>query len=228
MGVGTDDVAGRQHSVVYIEPETATAPPPPGLTHWPRPGEAVLSPALLKAGDREGIQHRYEHLSGTIGEAGLEAPEERFAYIRPRVARLDRADMHPVRSFGAPRDSTAPFGESMFIPAFPIFTVGLAGLILLPAGALVIASVRTGSAARVRGLVLFEALGATKTARIFFTAGEAAVPAALGPAAASALISPAFLVDLPFPWVDCTLSKYDVRNASWPLAGAGLSRRAPS
>src|SRR5882757_3579842 len=32
---GNDDVDGRQHAVVYVEPLRSNAPLPPGLTRWP-------------------------------------------------------------------------------------------------------------------------------------------------------------------------------------------------
>ncbi|MFE7896356.1 hypothetical protein ACFU3E_02215 [Streptomyces sp. NPDC057424] len=183
----------------------------------------MLSPALLKAGEREGIRTRYGKLSGTIGVDGLEAPEERFAYIRPRVQLLDKQDMHPVAAFGLPRDGIASLGESMSIPGISVFAAGLAGFTLLPAVALAVAAVRIGSAAREKRLALFEALGAGAGSRMVFTVGEVAVPALLGLAAAAAVISPALVTDVPFPWVDFTLSVQDARRAVPWLAAAGVA-----
>ncbi|WP_437064758.1 hypothetical protein [Streptomyces sp. enrichment culture] len=220
---GTDDVDGRQHAVVYIEPLTSDAPLPPGLTRWPEPGEAVLSPALLKAGEREGIRTRYGTLAGTIGVEGLEAPEERFAYIRPRAKLLDKQDMHPVAAFGLRRDGIASLGESMSISDFSVFGAGLAGFTLLPAAGLVVAAVRIGSAAREKRLALFEALGAGMGSRMVFTVGEVVVPALLGLAGAAVVISPSLVTDIPFPWVDFTLSVQDARRAVPWLAAAGVA-----
>ncbi|WP_129309299.1 hypothetical protein [Streptomyces sp. L2] len=218
---GSDDVDGRQHTVVYIEPLRPNAPLPPGLTRWPEPGEAVLSPALLKAGSREGIGTRYGTFAGTIGSEGLEAPEERFAYVRPRAQLLDRKAMHPVRGFGSSGGGIASLGESMSIPDFSVFAAGLAGFALMPALVFLLAGVRIGSAARERRLALFDALGAGAISQTVFTLGEVAVPTACGLAGATGLISPTLLTDVPFPWTDFTLSAQDARRALPWLVVAG-------
>ncbi|MEU6768118.1 hypothetical protein ABZ916_37155 [Streptomyces sp. NPDC046853] len=218
----SDDIDGRQHTVVYIEPLAKDAPLPPGLSRWPAPGQAVLSPALLEAGRHEGIRSRYGKIAGTITHEGLQAPAERFAYVRPRAKLLDRQQMYPVRGFGMPSGGMTALGESMSLPKLSVFAAGLAGFALLPAGALVVASVRTGSAARARRLALFEALGASFVSRAVFTVGEVAVPAVLGCAAGLAALAPALLTDVPFPLVDFTLSAADARRMAPWLAGAGL------
>ncbi|MFA3872638.1 hypothetical protein ABS735_02890 [Streptomyces sp. MMCC 100] len=218
----TDDVDGRQFAVVYIEPLASDAPLPPGLDRWPHPGEVLLSPALLKAGEREGIRTRYGKLVGTIGVEGLEAPEERFAYVRPRAHLLDKQDMHPVASFGLRREGIASLGESMSIPDLSVLAAGLAGFTLLPAAALAVTAVRIGSAARQRRLALFEALGAGAGSRMVFTVGEVTGPSLLGLGTAAVVLSPALLTDIPFPWVDFTLSVQDARRAVPWLVAAGV------
>lgn len=220
---GSDDIAGRQHAVVYLEPLKKNAPLPPGLSHWPAPGEAVLSAGLLEAGRHEGIRSRYGKFAGTIAPEGLQAPAERFAYIRPRTKLLDRKEMHPVRSFGTPAGGgMTSLGESMSLPHLSVFSAGLAGFILLPAAALVVASVRTGSAARQRRLALFDALGASAASRALFTLGEVAAPALLGSAGALLALLPALGTDVPFPLVDFTLSASDVRRTAPGLAAVAF------
>ncbi|MEU3484410.1 hypothetical protein [Streptomyces massasporeus] len=220
---GSDDVAGRQHSVTYIEPLIRDAPLPPGLSKWPEPGEAILSPALIRAGAQEGIKTRYGKLAGTISKAGLQAPEERFAYVRPRAKLLDRQDMLPLAGFGVPAGSATGVGESMSVPDLSVLTAGVAGFVLLPAGALVVVSARVGSAARERRLALFEAMGASRRARAIYTLGEAGVPATLGAVVAASLLLPAFVLDIPFPLVDFTLSTEDVQRCAVWFAGAGIT-----
>ncbi|NDZ72007.1 hypothetical protein G3I36_13245 [Streptomyces sp. SID10362] len=78
-------VDDRQYDVVYIEPLTPDAPLPPGLSRWPRPGEAVLSPALKAVGPR--LSEEYGRAEGTIAAGGLESPSEYFAYVRPTAER---------------------------------------------------------------------------------------------------------------------------------------------
>lgn len=181
----------------------------------------MLSRALLRAGQQEGIRTRYGKFAGTIGAEGLEAPEERFAYVRPRAELLDRKDMHPVRAFGLHQGGLASLGESMSIPGFSVFAAGLAGFVLLPAGAFTLASARIGSVVRERRLALFEALGAGMTSRAVFIVGEVALPVLCGLAGAFVLMSPTLIGDLPFPWTEFTLSAQDARRALPWLAAAG-------
>ncbi|MGW3915006.1 hypothetical protein ACWEBX_26275 [Streptomyces sp. NPDC005070] len=220
---GRDDINGRQHTVIYLEPLTKDAPLPPGLSQWPAPGEAVLSPSLLEAGQHEGIRSRYGNLAGTIAPEGLQAPAERFAYVRPRAKLLDPHQMYPIRGFGTPAGGMTALGESMSLPKLSVFAAGLAGFALLPAGALVVASVRTGSAARARRLALFETLGASFASRTVFTVGEVVVPAALGCGAAMTVLIPVLITEVPFPLVDFVLSTVDARRTVPGLVGSGLA-----
>ncbi|MEU9186219.1 hypothetical protein AB0D14_17045 [Streptomyces sp. NPDC048484] len=112
-------------------------------------------------------------------------------------------------------------GESMSVPDLSVLAAGVAGFVLLPAGALVVLSARAGSTARERRLALFEALGASRAARGLFTLGEAAVPTFLGAVAATCVLLPAAMLDIPFPLVDFTLSAEDVRRCAAWLVLAG-------
>jgi hypothetical protein len=216
---GTDDVDGQQYALVYIEPLSEDTQPSAGLSEWPDPGEAMLSPALLEAGAHEGIATRYGRLAGTIAEEGLESPAERFAYVRPRASLLEQEEMYPVAGFGG-RQATLAVGEHLYIPAFSTMAAGLAGFVLLPAAALLVASARTGSAARERRILVFDALGADRRARSVFAVGEAAVPALIGTLAGAATLCPALLANIAVPGVDFVLSTRDARRAAPLLAGA--------
>lgn len=69
----------EQYAVSYIVPLSGDAPLPPGVSEWPDEGEFVASPALLEAGEAEGIRTRYGTLVGEIGNEGLTSPTELFA-----------------------------------------------------------------------------------------------------------------------------------------------------
>lgn len=85
-----------QVSMIWLEPvpELADDPGlvPPGLTHLPEPGEAVLSPGLLRAGLRAEDFGLTESDSGggaagAIGAEGLASLSEGLVYARPLPGR---------------------------------------------------------------------------------------------------------------------------------------------
>lgn len=210
----TSSIGDMAYDVVYIEPIREDAPLPPGLSHWPEPGEVVLSPALLKSGGREGVSRQFGRFGGVIGPAGLEARAERFAYVRPSAKMLDRSKMFEISGFGA--EASAGFvGESIHNFGAQKFYAGYAVLVLLPSALLVVIAARVGAAARDRRTALLGALGAGKGARLAFTLGEAALPVALGAGLAALGASIPLVLDSSYPLVEFVLSKEDARDA-WP------------
>lgn len=99
--VSVTDQHGAPQGVlaVWIEPIRPDAPLPPGLERWPEPGEAVLSPQLLR--DLRGHPpDLFGSVIGTIGLDGLESPTERRVYIRPRADAVNPTAMTAIRGFG--------------------------------------------------------------------------------------------------------------------------------
>ncbi|MEU0248269.1 hypothetical protein ABZ192_28865 [Streptomyces sp. NPDC006235] len=217
----TDDVDGTQHFLVYIEPLSDDSPLPPGLEEWPKPGEAVLSPALLTAGNKEKIGSRYGEFAGLISPEGLQSPSERFAYVRPSRDMLDRDDMDAISGFG--KQQEIYWGESRSLPSLNMLLAGLVGFLLLPASALLIAAARTGSSAREHRVALLEILGAGSSARTLFVMGECAVPVMIGCSLGFALVAPALKWDIPLPGVEFILYAPDVMQSFWPLVAAFAS-----
>ncbi|MEV5606797.1 hypothetical protein [Streptomyces sp. NPDC052225] len=204
----------KPYDVVYIEPTRADAPLPPGLPRWPEPGEAFLSPALLEAGRKDGIATQYGRFGGVISPAGLEAPAERFAYVRPGTELLDTTQMLRISGFG--ENASAGFvGESTHNFGPQKFFAGYVVLVLLPALLLVVIAARAGAASRDRRTALLSALGAGTTARAAFTVGEAALPIGVGAAVAAVCAAVPLVTDTSYPVVDFVLSARDARGA-WP------------
>src|SRR5262245_24252253 len=52
-----DEIEGRQFSLVYVRPLSSHTALPPGVDRWPAPGEAVLSPELMRLLRSEGALH---------------------------------------------------------------------------------------------------------------------------------------------------------------------------
>ncbi|MBB4914221.1 hypothetical protein [Streptosporangium saharense] len=191
-----DSVGHFQHSVVLVEPLGTSAPPPPGLTRWPAPGEAMLSPELLSRGAAEGIRTRYGRFGGLIGREGLVAPSERLAYVRP-PAPPNTDSWLPISGFGRP----FPLVETLNQRDLPEVLLALGALTLLPALALMATASRTGNRKR----------GALKEAP----------PLAIGSAAGSLPLILTASTDLPIPATGYILNSTDIR-AAWPLACATL------
>ncbi|MEU9126353.1 hypothetical protein AB0C96_42280 [Streptomyces sp. NPDC048506] len=210
----------RAYTVVYVEPLSSAVAPPPGLASWPSPGEAALSPALLRAGAREHIADRYGRLAGTIGPEGLASPSERFAYVRPAHTMRGMVEARPIHGFGA----AAEWGNGDFTHQRPVweFLLTVCGFLLLPAAACVVLAARMGADERDRRTALVTALGALPAHRRLIVIGEAAAPVIVGAAVGSVPAAVGCLVDVPFPFSHFTLYAPDLRACALWLVGAAL------
>ncbi|MEW1585759.1 hypothetical protein AB0283_09970, partial [Micromonospora vinacea] len=81
-GETADVIGGRQFSAIALVPLDDTAVPPPGLPHWPEPGETWMSPAAAEL-DQDALPTRFGRFGGIIGTDGLADPGELFVYYRP-------------------------------------------------------------------------------------------------------------------------------------------------
>ncbi|MGF0164362.1 ABC transporter permease [Streptomyces koyangensis] len=214
-----DTAGGLQHDVITIEPlRGADSPLPPGVAAWPGPGQAVLSPALRAALATEGSVDRYGKVVGTIGAEGLSVPGERLAYVHAPAGAVDPGTLWDIAGYGS--GSVATVGDQIRVQSLATFTAAVAGLTLLPAGALVVIAARSGAAARDRRTALLGALGAGRRARALVDLGEAAVPVALGALFGTVLVLCAQLGNVTVPVVDFALAAADLRRWGPQLYGA--------
>lgn len=222
-----DSVAGSAFTLIHLRPLTPDAPPPPGLREWPRPGEAVLSPALREAGRHEGIDTRYGPVSGSIGARGLAVAGEKLAYVRPEAGFLTRHNAQEATGFG----TTAPWGPRFgddwgFRPLGELLSL-VAVMLGLPTGLLLVIAARTGARARDKRTAVLRAMGASRRDLALVAMGEALVPVALGCVAAAALTAVAMSVDVPLPWIGFTVDAAHLRayapEAFGAVAAAGLT-----
>ncbi|QQC91267.1 hypothetical protein [Streptomyces alfalfae] len=212
-----DSYEGRQFTVVVIAPLEDDAPLPPGVGHWPAPGEVLLSPALAEAPRAEGFAQRYGKAAGRVGGEGLASPGERLAYVRPTADMLRTADLEKITGYGG---HWIPFGDLRVVGEETAMWALLAVLLGLPALALVVAAARTGAAGRDRRDALLDALGAGRGARLCVDLGGAVLPVTLGTLLAGAVLAPALLSDVRLPWIGYTLAAADVRAAIVPVTAA--------
>ncbi|MER6027658.1 ABC transporter permease [Streptomyces sp. NPDC001851] len=221
---GSDALKGKRlFSVVFIAPQTSTthAPLPPGVDRWPGPGEAVLSPALLKAGAAEGIADRYGKLAGTIGQEGLDDPGEWLAYVRPAKGMKAEAPIEAVVGFGPkagiPAEGLQPgMGRDNDKPEW-MFQGLVIGLLLVPGLVLLFTALRVGAHGRDRRGALVDALGGLRRDRALIAVGEAIRPVTWGAFAAAPFFAVAAFVDIRVPFVGYVMSSADVRQHGWPV-----------
>ncbi|ELS57835.1 hypothetical protein [Streptomyces viridochromogenes] len=220
--VGSDALKGKRlFSVVFIAPRTSNAPLPPGVDRWPGPGEAVLSPGLLKAGAAEGIAGRYGKLSGTIGQEGLDDPGEWLAYVRPAKGMKAEAPIEAVVGFGpragVPAEGLQPgMGRDNDKPEW-MFQSLVIGLLLVPSLVLLFTALRAGAHGRDRRAALADALGGLPRDRALIAVGEAMRPVTWGALASIPFFAVAAFVDVRVPFVGYVTSSADVRQHGWPL-----------
>lgn len=129
------------HDVVYVVPIDDEFTPPPGLPRWPEPGEAFMSPGLLKLGEKENIRNRYGDFAGLISDEGLETPSERLVYVNPPAEVSDPDRMTEISGFGH-AEHGFPLGEHTYILDSSYLYWGLVGLVVTPGAALLLIGVR--------------------------------------------------------------------------------------
>jgi hypothetical protein len=183
---GTTYVGHRPVTVVSLAqlPNRPTTPAPPGLTRFPAPGQVYLSPALAKLMDElpaKRLANRFPTKNGygTIGEAGLAAPEELVAVMGrapadPAITRAPEGgdfDTQTARGRVAGFDGTK---ASMFT-AFDQQAAVLGGaLLVVPVIVLASAAGRLGAARREQRLAALRLAGATPRQILAMTGAESA------------------------------------------------------
>ncbi|GAA3796044.1 FtsX-like permease family protein [Streptomyces phyllanthi] len=192
--VSTTFVRGEPVTVVDLAqlPGRAATPPPPGLDHFPKPGEVFLSPALsdlVHELPARQLADRFPKTSsyGTVGGAGLAASEQRLAVV-------GRAATDPAVSSSAAGQDVFDNGlaaravVSGFSGTSPhVFTandrtsaLSAVGLLVVPVMVLAAASGRLGAARREQRLAGLRLAGATPRQILAMTGAEAAAVGATG------------------------------------------------
>ncbi|MDX2591328.1 hypothetical protein PV343_03275 [Streptomyces sp. WI03-4A] len=194
-----DTIGGEQYSVIYVEPLTGNATPPPGLRSWPAPGHSAISYGALAAGADEEIASRYGSMDVPFEADGLASIAERLIYVRPS-GHLEEG-MY-VKGWGG--DSAGmPFGEPASVQPATGFYVLIAATWLTPALCLTVIAARTGSAARDRRQAVLHALGVGRRHRLLIDLGEAGPPVLVGSALA-------------------ILTLWIYQGTNWPLPGVNF------
>ncbi|MFI7006664.1 hypothetical protein [Streptomyces sp. NPDC050145] len=212
-----DDVHDRQVQVIFVEPQRADAPVPPGIERWPAPGQALLSPALAA----DGVGDRYGRDVGRIRPEGLASPGERFAYARPAKGELTVE--HAMLATGFGTSGAAGMGDIATVRPLSVFMNLLIAALGLPAGLFVVVAARLGAAGRDRRTALLGALGGSRRQLAMLSAGEAAPALLLGTALTLPVLGVVLATDVRIPWVGYVLAAEDMQAYVWQLACALLA-----
>ncbi|MDH6468880.1 MULTISPECIES: hypothetical protein [Micromonospora] len=182
-----DAVAGRLLRRVNVSGASGGAPVPPGVGQLPAAGEVVVSPALreLIAANPHARQRFPQRVVGTIGAAGLTAPDELIAYVGVDAARMP-ADAVPVVGFGdsdANRRLAVQRGtsdlERLLTPGRMV-AFAFAFFLLAPLAVLLSTAAGLSASAREQRLAALRLLGASARQAQAVNAVETGVAATIG------------------------------------------------
>ncbi|GGT81986.1 FtsX-like permease family protein [Actinomadura citrea] len=197
--LSTDYVQGKPITVVDLAALRGDAPVPPGMTRFPKPGEAWTSPALarlMRDLPAERLAERFPPPAGTLGRGALVHPGE-------LVAVVGRSPDDPAMTAG--RGAVEHLGTTGGPSRIDRFTTGAswsAGVYLLLAGLASVlmvvpllvfggAAARLTVARRDGRLAALRLVGATPGQVVAITATEAVLTAVAGAAAGLVLYAAA-------------------------------------
>lgn len=184
--LGTTYVGHRPVTVVSLAqlPNRPTTPAPPGLDRFPAPGRTSLSPALAKLmrelpAERLADRFPGETGYGTIGEAGLAAPEELVAVVGrtptdPAITHAARGSALDTLAARAGVDGFSGTRPSVFTSFDQQASVLGGALLVVPVVVLASAAGRLGAARREQRLAALRLAGATPRQILAMTGVESA------------------------------------------------------
>ncbi|MEO3743192.1 FtsX-like permease family protein [Plantactinospora sp. B5E13] len=186
IGDGIDGRILRRTAVIGADP---TSPRPPGIAALPRPGEIVVSPALrdLITTDPRAAGRFPQRIIGTVGPAGLLAPDELLAYVgaEPVPVPPDAVGFYehrPVTGFGAPLVyalGAQSAGPDVFTPA-RLLAIAFGLFVLVPFGVFLATCARLSASTRDRRIAALRLLGVSARQATLVNAVETGVVTAGG------------------------------------------------
>ncbi|MEO3780894.1 FtsX-like permease family protein [Micromonospora sp. B11E3] len=185
--VPVDDAIGaRPLTRVAVAADGRAQVLPPGVAVLPAAGEVVVSPALARLLEvDERVRGRFpQRVVGTIGPAGLMAPDELRAYVGVPTGQVP-AEVPPVVGFGsavAGRTASTAAGAA-WADAFTterVMAFAFALFLLAPLGVFLATCARLSAVSRDRRLAAIRLLGATRRQAQLVNAGENALVTAVG------------------------------------------------
>ncbi|MDR2454511.1 MAG: hypothetical protein LBD51_08270 [Bifidobacteriaceae bacterium] len=210
--------------VFAFEAIDRSAPPPPGIGHWPEPGEVFVSPALAAMPAAQDFVARYGLVAGAIAPEALADPGERLAYVGREGMSEDRA--FPISGFGqgVTGSETGYFGTALYQQREMNVLVGLIVFALAPGLLFCASATRADIERRQRRLTVLRVLGAPPSTVRRAVLAQVLAPVLLGSGAATALSWLAAAGTWPVPLLHFYVVGDDLRHWIWLtlLAGAAV------
>lgn len=207
-------LGGLPLSVLYIDPSSESAQPPPGVSGWPDEGTTAISPALRVFAEE--IAQRYGPVSGTIDAEGLGSPTERLIYFRPADKAIRSAAWLPASGYGND-NRNAQAGEIWQVQPVGNMVMLILITVFVPALILLGTVAQLSETERTRRQVLLEALGATPRMLISHELRTAAPFVLGGGTITTCLLAGAAVWSVSLPGVQYSLYADDIRNGAVPL-----------
>lgn len=205
----------EQFPMVWLQPTTPEAPPPPGLSEWPDPGEVVVSPGLMARTDILDawgweISDAGTGENGAIGDEGLITRSELLAYAVPPAGRSlgTLETVRTISGYGVSGGGSVGMAieTDQAFPAPGTAAVGVTAFLLVPGAILVAGGLRTRLPARRRRAHELWLLGVSrKNIRLaFLVEASAYTLPGIVIGAAAATLGLSFLTAL--PWTGWTVA----------------------
>ena len=212
---------GRSITGVYLAAVSGRPATPPGVESFPKPGELVLSPALLdllhSPADADLKVQVPGRVEGTIGAQGLTSPGDLrfYAGVPPSTEMTDPVNAQRVAAWGWGSYPTQDLTRETTDSYLQLLVTAGAVLVLVPLLIFVLIMSRLGTAGRRRRIAVFRLVGASAHQTRVLVAGETLVAAGIG----TVLGGLGFLVARLFgPWLNIGGQGFfpsDLSPATW-------------
>jgi hypothetical protein len=238
-----DTFHGEQIGRVDVAPTGPRSDVPPGLSRLPGPGEYYASPAmadLLRDTGADQLGDRYPgRLAGTIGAAGLPAPDTLLVVVGHSAAELSHdpgAKQVPGISTTTPSECNGPcFAIGIDANGIALVLSVVAAALLFPVLIFIGTATRLSAARREQRFAALRLVGATPRQVAVISTVESTVAAVIGVAAGFVLfyalrpvVAPISFTGAPFYTGDLTLTPVEVLLVALgiPVAAAVVARLA--
>lgn len=219
LATGWEFIDHQYIGVYYYVRVDPGAPPPPGLTEWPDPGQVAKSPALEDL-DRDGlIAARYGRVAAVIDPAALVSPGERLLYVFRSAEQVDESSFVPISAW---HGGGAVVGEILYQQPLTTFLAAMVPFPLIGGVVLAVGGARLGDRDIGGALRMLERVGASPWQRARAILAGNAWALLAGTAAAVALAAGTVTLGLHVPMVGFEILAGDLR----PHAGAVVAAAA--
>lgn len=197
IGYLLDTFSAPPLHIVLVQPENdIKQSPPAGLSQWPQPGEAFISPSV--AGRYPvGSESPWGRVAGLIGPSGLVNPNEQYVYANPASYTINNENA--VYGWGA----AAGFnGDHRTNQSTGNFLTLIAITLLFPSVFFVFVATRLQSSRTRRSLEIFDGFGSDGRFRATVGVGGVMAPVAAASTMSGAAIL--FVMQLPDTYLPLT------------------------